>query len=339
MFRSEGNLTAGTDSVSGDDGGRLFGLGALGLATLYLVISFCYLSHIPLIDPDEPRYASAGRTLARNGSLAQPETLLIPTFKGQPRTNKPPLFYWLVALSDKLAGQATEGSARAPSIALGLVMLLTTVFLGRRVFGGKTGLLAGLVLLSTPLFMVLSRVCVTDMVLSAFMSGALALWMLASLGLSPPRRSTWLAGLCLGLAMLTKATPALAAVLVIIVERALSSPPGRPGRCIPWLLVVGAALSGVAIMLQNHKQLDTLFSTAALLCALAVVAILCLMAKRASWVALARMPWGWALGLADRVAVLDFGAKIAEGTGQEVTANPVVIEAYLGVEEKGALTP
>jgi branched-chain amino acid transport system ATP-binding protein len=39
--------------------------------------------------------------------------------------------------------------------------------------------------------------------------------------------------------------------------------------------------------------------------------------------------------LADRVIVMDFGEKIAEGTYQEVTASPRVVEAYLGTEEPG----
>ena len=44
---------------------------------------------------------------------------------------------------------------------------------------------------------------------------------------------------------------------------------------------------------------------------------------------------GVVMDISDRVAVLDMGQKIAEGTPDEVRANPQVIKAYLG-ETKGA---
>jgi ABC-type branched-subunit amino acid transport system ATPase component len=39
------------------------------------------------------------------------------------------------------------------------------------------------------------------------------------------------------------------------------------------------------------------------------------------------------MDIADRVVVLDFGRKIAEGTPDQIRTNPEVIAAYLGQEK------
>jgi branched-chain amino acid transport system ATP-binding protein len=52
-----------------------------------------------------------------------------------------------------------------------------------------------------------------------------------------------------------------------------------------------------------------------------------------SCIVLVEHDMGVVMDLADRIVVLDFGRKIAEGTPEEIKNNPQVISAYLGTEK------
>ena len=80
---------------------------------------------MPLIDPDEPRYASTARDMVLNGNW------IVPHFNGVPRINKPPLFYWAIAISYKLFG-INEFSARLPSALAATGTVLITYLWGKK---------------------------------------------------------------------------------------------------------------------------------------------------------------------------------------------------------------
>jgi 4-amino-4-deoxy-L-arabinose transferase-like glycosyltransferase len=97
-----------------------------GTVLLFFAIAAFYfygLGHLPLVGPDEPRYAQVAREMFLRGDL------ITPTLGGRTWFEKPALLYWMIIASFKLFG-VTEWSARLPSAISGLLTVAAVFVVG-----------------------------------------------------------------------------------------------------------------------------------------------------------------------------------------------------------------
>jgi 4-amino-4-deoxy-L-arabinose transferase-like glycosyltransferase len=172
----------------------------LALGLVGLVLFFYRLGAPGLMDPDEGRYAE----IAREFFVLR--DWLIPHLNLLPYLEKPPLVYWLTALSFKVFGY-TEAAARLPSAASALAGVFLAYGLGRSLWGPTPGVLGALVLATCAGYVALGRLLTLDMTFSLFLNLGIGLGFLA-LRRGWPRLWPW-AYLALALAVLTKGPVAL----------------------------------------------------------------------------------------------------------------------------------
>jgi len=157
--------------VHGREGGWLRDMAIL---IFVLGIPFLqFLGGLPLIDPDEGRYAEIPREMLEQGDFITPTLNYVKYFE------KPPLLYWLNAASFKLSG-LTEQAARLPSALCGLLTILATYLIARRLYGRRTALIAALILGTSVGFVLQSRIILTDMLLTFCLTAALGAFVIAS---------------------------------------------------------------------------------------------------------------------------------------------------------------
>lgn len=141
-------------------------------ARLLLLFAFflfvCNAWGYDLWAPDEPYFGEGAREMVADGRW------LIPHVNGVITTDKPPLFFWLIALVSSAAGTVTPFFARVPSILAGLGSVALAVRLGRRLGDERTGLFAGFIMATAYLPWDKARTAQIDAVLTFLIFAAMS---------------------------------------------------------------------------------------------------------------------------------------------------------------------
>lgn len=187
--------TGSTPPAGASTGSRL---GRWLPALLVLLGALAFGTHLA-----SPGYFASDELFYMAGAISMRESgdWLVPVYDGEPRLKKPPLQYWLVAVSYELFGVGLA-QARLPSAlaAAGCVALLYG--LGLQLFGRtRAGLYGMCALLSSSLFLRQAHVAITDSVLALFV---LAAWFGLACARSGRRGGAVLAWVAMALAALQK---------------------------------------------------------------------------------------------------------------------------------------
>jgi len=137
------------------------------LLGLCFVVYFVNLGQWDLWSPDEPRYAQVSREMVNGGDW------ILMHRNGALYTDKPPLFFWLIALSSFLWQGFSPFAVRIPSALFGTLTVLLTFFIGKRLYSSRTGFLAGLILATSVQFAFLSTRGNIDTTLTFFTTASI----------------------------------------------------------------------------------------------------------------------------------------------------------------------
>jgi 4-amino-4-deoxy-L-arabinose transferase len=220
---------------------------ATRLILVYILLYIALLGIRPLVIPDEMRYAEIPREMIESGDWT------VPHLDGLRYFEKPPLGYWLNAVSIKLFGE-TPFAVRLPNaLAAGLSALLVWLLLVQAGIERKTALTAAAVYLGLFEVLGIGNFAVLDTLFTLFLTGGIICFYLGTEhgGSTKQQRLYWLlSGLLFGLAFLTKGFLAFVVPGMVLVSYCLLEKRFKPlfqsigyvalGLCVilPWAISV-----------------------------------------------------------------------------------------------------
>src|SRR5262245_18723388 len=200
------------------------------------LLLFAKLGAVPLLDPDEARFARTTVEMVRSGNY------VVPTFEGKPRLVKPPLLHWIQATLFRYFGPSAWG-ARLPSTLATLGSMLLLAWTARRRFGDEAAAWVAAIFVTMPLVVILGKAGTLEARLSVHVFAALCF----DLGSDPHARGSRGAaiGALLGLAFLVKGPVGVVLPLLVMLagrtacrREVLPSLRGTLSALAAWALVV-----------------------------------------------------------------------------------------------------
>src|SRR6266850_8273809 len=180
---------------------------ALAVLLLAALLFFLNLGDRALWGP-EGRWAEVTREMQLTGNY------FWPTINGKPYYDKPLPSYWLIAAAAYFTGNLDEFTVRLPSALAGLFGVALLIVLTRQLYGGRTAVIAGLILATSYSYVFWSRSASADM---ETVTGVLAALTLYFRNRERPN-GWWIVGLWLIMVLtsLTKGLQGFALPLLII---------------------------------------------------------------------------------------------------------------------------
>ena len=192
------------------------------LVLILLLGAFLYFFQLgaPTVwDNDEGQMLGSALEMVNSGEY------LTPHLNSSVYFHKPPVYAWLTAITFKLFG-FTAFWGRFWAAIFGIAGIGLTYLFAKEIYNERTGLLSALILVVSPLYVVLSKMALVDIVLTFFITLSLYFFYLAY---KNPSDKKWffLMYLAMALGTMTKGplgliVPGLSIGLFLLVERKLS---------------------------------------------------------------------------------------------------------------------
>jgi len=161
----------------------------------------------PVLIGDEAYYARVPVEMKERGDW------LVPYFNGEPRYKKPPLMYWLVAVSQRIFGE-NEVASRLPSLLAVVLTSLLLLWFSSKTGFAETGAWAAAIFLLNPMTAGLGNWGAPEATLCLFITASILFGLLWVRDRSPPLLLA--SGATAGLGVLTKGAPGLVLPAIVL---------------------------------------------------------------------------------------------------------------------------